>query len=130
MRDLVPSHLMPQLAQGRVLVTNWHVFEPRTVQVAGQSAKVLRAGRESRPRETVRIGPKTTTVRGTRYLTLDDLGLQRDTGLVTVLDERRDRQGDLKSVLVDLVRYVESDAKLIECVLGREIGGRSRFWSS
>ncbi len=25
-RDLVPSHLMPLLTQGRVLVTNWHVF--------------------------------------------------------------------------------------------------------
>ena len=44
-RDLVPSHLMAQLAGGHVLVTNWHVFEPRTIQVAGQSAKVLRAGK-------------------------------------------------------------------------------------
>src|ERR1035437_5113399 len=26
-RDLVPAHLMPQLMQGKVLVTNWHVFE-------------------------------------------------------------------------------------------------------
>ena len=68
-RDLVPSHLMAQLARGYVLVTNWHVFEPKTTQVAGQSAKVLRAGREVRTREIIRIGPKTTTVRGTRYLT-------------------------------------------------------------
>ena len=126
-RDLVPSHLMPQLARGRVLVANWHVFEPRTIQAAGQSAKVLRAGREIRTRETVRIGPRTTTVRGTRYLTPDDLGLQRDTGLVTVLDERQDRQGNLKSVLVESVRYVESDAKLIERVLGREIGGKGNI---
>ena len=37
-RDLVPSHLMPQLARGHVLVTNWHVFEPKSVQAAGQSA--------------------------------------------------------------------------------------------
>ena len=64
-RDLVPSHFMPQLARGHVLVTNWHVFEPKTTQVAGQSAKVLRAGREVRtPRETIRIGPRTTTARG------------------------------------------------------------------
>ena len=28
-RDLVPAHLMPDLTQGRVLVTNWHVFEPQ-----------------------------------------------------------------------------------------------------
>jgi type III restriction enzyme len=29
-RDLVPAHLLPLLTQGRVLVTNWHVFEPPT----------------------------------------------------------------------------------------------------
>ena len=29
-RDLVPPHLMPDLAKGRVLVTNWHVFEPQS----------------------------------------------------------------------------------------------------
>ena len=99
-RDLVPSHLISQLAQGRILVVNWHVFEPRTVQVAGQSAKVLRTGREVRVRETVRIGRKTTTMRGMRYLTLDDLEQQATLGLITVLDETRDRQGHLKSVLV------------------------------
>ena len=123
-RDLVPSRLMPQLARGRVLVANWHVFEPRTIHVAGQSAKVLRAGREIRTRETVRIGRKTTTVRGTRYLAPDDLDLQRAAGLITVLDEKRDRQGNLESVLVESVRYVESDARLIERVLGREVGGK------
>ena len=126
-RDLVPSHLMPQLARGHVLVTNWHVFEPRTLQVARQSAKVLRAGREVRTQETVRIGRKTTTMRGTRYLTLDDLDLQRATGLVTILDEQRDQQGNLKSVSVESVRHVESDTRLIERVLGREIGGKGNI---
>ena len=76
-RDLIPSHLMPQLARGHVLVTNWHVFEPRTIQFAGQSAKVLRAGRQIRTRETIRIGPKTTTVRGMRYLTPADWNCKR-----------------------------------------------------
>ena len=126
-RDLVPSHLMPQLARGHVLVTNWHVFEPRTIQVAGQSAKVLRAGREVRSRETIRLGPRTTTVRGTRYLTPEELDLQKATGLVTVLDEHRDRQVNLESVSVESFRYVESDAKLIERVLGREIGGKGNI---
>ncbi len=28
-RDLVPSHLMDKLRQGKVLVTNWHIFEKR-----------------------------------------------------------------------------------------------------
>ena len=126
-RDLVPSHLMAQLSRGHVLVTNWHVFEPRTTQVAGQSAKVLRAGREVRTREIIRIGPKTTTARGTRYLTLHDLDIQKAAGLITVLDEQRDRQDHLKSVSVESVRYVESDAKLIERVLGREIGRKGNI---
>ena len=123
-RDLVPPHFMPQLARGQVLVTNWHVFEPKTVQVAGQSAKVLRAGREVRTREIVRIGSRTATIRGVRYLTLDDLQRQVATGLVTVLEEHRDRRDNLKAVSVESFRYVESDTKLIERVLGREIGGK------
>ncbi len=126
-RDLVPSHLMAQLAGGHVLVTNWHVFEPRTIQVAGQSAKVLRAGKKIRTKESIRIGPKSTTVRGMRYLTLSDLDLQQATGLFTVLDEQRDKQGNLKSVSVESVRHVESDAKLIERILGREIGAKGNI---
>ena len=126
-RDLVPSHLMPQLAHGRVLVTNWHVFEPKTTQVAGQSAKVLRTGREVRARETIRIGPKTTTARGLRYVTLADLERQVAAGLIAVRDEQQDRQGNLKSVSVESVRYVESDTRLIDRVLGREIGGKGNL---
>src|SRR5206468_6412845 len=75
-RDLLPSHLMPLLSQGRVLVTNWHVFEPQTVQTSGVSAKVTKAGVAVRTRETIAIGPKTTTARGTRYLTLEDFERQ------------------------------------------------------
>jgi len=37
-RDLVPSHLMPLLTQGRVLVTNWHVLEPQAIQTGGVGA--------------------------------------------------------------------------------------------
>ena len=123
-RDLVPGHLMPQLAQGRVLVVNWHVFEPKTMAVAGQSAKVVRAGRPVRSRETIHIGTQTTTARGKRYLTLADLKRQVAIGLLEVVDERRDGQGNLKSVSVKCLRYVESDAKLIGRVLGREVGSK------
>ena len=115
---------MPQLARGHVLVTNWHVFEPKTAQAAGQPAKVIRAGREVRTRETIRIGARTTTARGTRYLTPEDLERQAATGLITILDQQCDRQGHLKSVSVESVRYVESDTRLIERVLGREVGGK------
>ena len=123
-RDLVPSHMMPQLAQGRVLVTNWHVFEPRTVQSNGQKSRVLRNGRELRTRETIRIGAESRTLRGVRYLTPDDLELQKDTGLISVLEETTDRKGNLKSVSVETTRYVESDSTLIRRVLGREVGGK------
>jgi hypothetical protein len=34
-RDLVPGHLMSLLTQGRVLVTNWHLFEPQAMQTGG-----------------------------------------------------------------------------------------------
>ena len=126
-RDLVPPHLMSSLAQGSVLVMNWHVFEPKSAQTDGQSGRVIRAGQEIRTRETIRIGTKSTTMRGSRYLTLDDLKRQVDLGLITVLGEQRERQGSLKSVTVESVRYVESDSKLVERVLAREVGGKGNI---
>ena len=44
-----------------------------------------------------------------------------------MLDEHRDRQGNLKSISVESVRRVESDAKLIERILGREIGAKGNI---
>jgi len=43
----VPGHLMERLRQGKVLVTNWHVFEPQSV-TNGDPAKVVKRGREGR----------------------------------------------------------------------------------
>ena len=43
-RDLVPEHLMADLTKGRVVVTNWHVFEPQSVQTGGTGGKVIKAG--------------------------------------------------------------------------------------
>ena len=126
-RDLVPPHLMSSLAQGSVLVMNWHVFEPKSAQADGQSGRVIRAGQEIRTRETIRIGAKSTTMRGSRYLTLDDLKRQVDLGLITVLGEQREPQGNLKSVTVESARYVESDSKLVDRVLAREVGGKGNI---
>src|SRR5262245_41173953 len=126
-RDLVPAHLMPSLRQGRVLVTNWHVFEPQTVQAGGVSAKVVKAGVPVRVKETITIGPKTTTARGTRYLSLDDFNRQVSAGLLTVLEEQRDKEGHLKRVSIESVRYIESDTALVNRVLGREIGGKQNI---
>ncbi len=126
-RDLVPPHLMPDLTRGRVLVTNWHVFEPQAVQVGGESARVVKAGRETRTRETIHIGTKTTTARGSRYLTLEDYERQVAAGLLTVLEEDRDKQGNLKKVRVEALRYVESDTSLLNRLLGREVGGKQNI---
>ena len=66
-RDLVPPHLMPDLSQGRVLVTNWHVFEPQTI--AGRRRRARRSSRRAgvrRCRRSIIIGAKTTTARGKR----------------------------------------------------------------
>ena len=38
-RDLVPPTMMPQLAQGRLLTMNWHVFEPRSTQSGSKVVK-------------------------------------------------------------------------------------------
>ncbi|MGH9425833.1 MAG: restriction endonuclease, partial [Terriglobia bacterium] len=126
-RDLVPPHLMPFLSQGRVLVMNWHVFEQQAVQAGGVSSKVVKAGVEIRSKETIRIGPKTSTARGTRYLTREDLDRQVAAGMLTVIEEVRDKQGNLQKVVVESVRRVESDASLINRVLGREVGGKQNI---
>ena len=123
-RDLVPPHLMPLLSQGRVIVTNWHVFEPRAPQPGGVSAKVVRAGKAERRIETITIGDKTTTARGTRYLKRDDFERQIAAGLLQVLEEVRDRHGNLVKVKVESTRYIESDTALVDRVLDRKVGGK------
>ncbi|MBC7946079.1 MAG: type II toxin-antitoxin system HicA family toxin [Burkholderiales bacterium] len=123
-RDLVPPHLMPLLAQGRVLIKNWHDFEPRGMNVGGVGAKVSKTGVPLRIRETITIAERTTTARGRRYLTVDDLARQTAAGMLTVLDEEHDREGNLRKVMVESLRYIESDTALINRVLGRDIGGK------
>ncbi|MFN8495722.1 MAG: DEAD/DEAH box helicase family protein [Caldilineaceae bacterium] len=126
-RDLVPQHLMPWLTQGYVLITNWHVFEPQVAQVGGVNARVLKTGVPVRREETITIGAKTTTARGTRYLTQAEFERQMNAGLLTVLSEERDNAGNLKRVKVEAVRYVKSDTALINDVLGREVGGKQNI---
>lgn len=126
-RDLVPTHLMKLLTQGRVLITNWHVFEPQSVQAGGVTARVNRSGMPARVTETITLGPKKTTARGTRYLTPDEFERQVRAGLLKVKDETRDRAGNLKKVLVESVRYIESDTALVNRILGREVGGKQNI---
>ncbi len=123
-RDIVPGHLMPQLSQGRVLITNWHAFQRQEPQTGGVSARVSRTGVPVPTRQTITIGPKTTTARGTRYLTQADLDRQVAAGLLTVLAEDRDKQGNLRKVEIATVRHIESETAFVNRVLGREVGGK------
>ena len=116
-RDLVPSHLMPSLLQGRVLVANWHAFQPRTANAGGQTAKVLRTGVRKLVRETVRIGPKATTARGSRYVTREMYIAQVAAGELSVLEETVGADGQVEKAVVESERWVESDASLIRRVL-------------
>jgi type III restriction enzyme len=126
-RDLVPPHLMPDLAKGIVLVTNWHVFEPQNMQAGGVSSRVVKTGVRKRTREFITIGAKTTTARGKRYLTPEELARQVAAGLLEILEEERDRDGSIKHVYVEAERWVESDTALINRVLGPEMRGRQNL---
>ncbi len=126
-RDLVPSHFMPLLTQGRVLMKNWHVFEPHTMQTGGTGARVMKAGVEIRTKDTITIGTKTTTAHGRRYLTLEDLHRQVAAGMLTVLGENTAKDGTLLKVTVESRRYVQSDTALVNRILGREVGGKQNI---
>ena len=125
--DLVPPHLMPDLTQGHVLITNWHVFEPQTSQAGGVSGRVVKAGRRETVPEIVHIGPKTTTARGRRYLTSEEYSRQASLGMIEVIDEEKDNDGNVKYARVTRDRYVESDTKLVSRILGREVGGKQNI---
>jgi type III restriction enzyme len=126
-RDLVPPHLMSLLTQGKVLLMNWHVFEPQSMQSGGVGGKVIKAGVPVRVRETISISSKTTTARGSRYLSVKDYEKQVAAGMLSVIEEKPEKDGSLKKVIVESVRYVESDTSLLNRVLGRDVGGKQNI---
>jgi type III restriction enzyme len=126
-RDLVPPHLMPLLARGRVVITNWHVFEPQTADAGEVSARVVKAGVRQTTQETIRIAEKTTTARNLRYMTPQALDALAAMGSIRVLQEKRDAAGHLTAVVVERERWVESDTAVVARVLGREIGGKQNL---
>jgi len=122
-RDLVPGHLLPQLNQGKVLVTNWHVFQPQSPQSAGVGGRVAKAGVPVQVTETIRIGTENATKRGTRWLTREALHMQIANGLVELVEGDADADS---SVRVRSTRYVESDGALVRRVL-RDLGGKKNL---
>ena len=120
-RDLVPARLMPELKLGRVMVTNWHVFEKQSPQ---GSSRVVKTGVAQTRQETIRIAEKSTTARGSRYLSLADYERQCMLGLIETIKEHRDNDGHLEKVDVRATRYVESDTRWLKRVLGAAFGGK------
>lgn len=126
-RDLIPpdTETMKALSQGKVLAMNWHALAPQAP--GGESARVVKAGVEVRSRDTIKIGTKNTTARGSRTLTLETYQQQCAAGLLNVIEEETDREGNLIKVRVESVRYVESDTALLNRILGREVGGKQNI---
>lgn len=120
-RDLVPPHLMPDLRKGRVLVKNWHEFELKGMQ---SGARVQKNGQHKTARVVVKIGDKTTSGRGGRYMTEQALELAASQGLLRVLEDHRPERSH---VVAEETRYVESDARWMQRVLGREVGGKGNI---
>ena len=115
--------------QGRVLVTNWHVFEPQASQTGGVSARVVQGRRRecgrARPSPSA---PKTTTARGRRYLTRRSFDRQVAAGLLDrARGGARRARATSRRCEVESVRYVESDTALVNRMLGREVGGKQNI---
>lgn len=127
-RDLVPERLMPTLAQGRVIVTNWHVFEPHAIETGGSAAKVIKAGVRKETVSKVLIGKKNTTSFRTRYMTMASLEAGTAAGEIQIRKGSEVYEaGHLKSVEIVEAKYVESDNALVNRILGREVGGKGNI---
>jgi type III restriction enzyme len=114
-RDLVPEAMMPDLTRGRVIIRNWHDFEPRQPGTARVDQRGVPETRE----ETIIIGAKTTTARGNRYFTPEAYEAALANGTVTELDRTLGPDGSLQKVRVRTTRRIESDTALVTRVLGR-----------
>jgi len=124
-RRLVPAELLPQLARGKVFVTNWHLFEPQNTQQGG--ARVVRTGVPIDTTETVIIGDRNTTARGSRYMTRASYEALVAGGEVFVKNEELDGDGLVKKATIYSRRWVESDSALVERVLGKELGKKEHI---
>lgn len=133
-RDLVPTHQMPLLTQGRVLVANWHGFQPQAPQTASDGGKVVKAGVAVQITETIRIGEKNDTKRGTRWLTRETLHLQLANGLIEVVVGDPDKDTTLKERYLiletkgyDPMKEIKRTAALRWCTAVNNQGGYGRW---
>ena len=115
-RDLVPERLMPELQQGRVIIWNWHVFEPQGSAVGGTGARVVKAGKAVQTTETFIVAGKTTSLHRKKYITPEVLEARVAKGELHVIEDKTDKNGR-RTVKVLGTAYVESDTALVNRVL-------------
>jgi type III restriction enzyme len=125
-RDLVPERLMPELQQGRVIIWNWHVFEPQGSSVGGTGARVVKAGKAKKTTETFTVAGKTTSFHGKKYITPEVLDARVANGSLRIVEDRTDKNGR-RTVKVEGTEYVESDTALVNRVLKDAISGKSNI---
>ena len=127
-RDLVPPTMMADLAKGRVIIVNWHVFEPQ--QPAGSAgAKVNRAGVAQTRTEWIVIGSKMTTARGSRYFTPEAYQAAVAAGQIEVIREDTGDDGVLKKALIRSTRSWKATPLWCDGCLATRAASRM-CWSS
>lgn len=120
--DLVPESQMNNLRQGKLMATNWHLFERQAASSRGSRGKVLRTGTRETVREQIRIGKKNTVMRGKRYVTSDEYKSRVLWSDYRIISEKYDSDGKLVSAIVDTEKYVESEEALIRRVVSKHFG--------
>jgi len=117
-RELVPLHRMPELRQGDVVVTNWHLLgRQQQGNVNGQSAKVVKRGQAVDRVRKLKLG-------GAKADALSEADIRHAAamGAYTLDEEIRDKQGHLTGFWVTDTQYVESDTAFVKRVLGNRRG--------
>ena len=123
-RDLVPPDLFPLLNQGKVVIVNWHVFEPQNIQTDG--ARVIKAGVTRKSYQKIKIGTEDKLTRGVRTLSLSTLETQISTGTIQPTGNKKlKKDGSLEWVEVVFNENTESDLAVVKRILGRESSSRS-----
>ncbi len=117
---------MPDLQQGRVIIWNWHVFEPQGSTVGGTGARVVKAGKAVETTETFVVARKTTSLHGKKYITPEVLDARVAKGELRVLEDKTDKNGR-RTVKVLGTAYVESDTALVNRVLKDAASGKSNI---
>ena len=76
---------------------------------------------------TIRVGSRTTSARGSRYMTLDLLEALEAQGKLEILERNVDETGHLVSAKTRGERWVESDRALVQRILGRDLGEKGNL---